>query len=187
MKHLIQNTPEWLEMRRSKVGASDAPIIMGESPWKTIHQLWLEKTGLKTSSKQTVAMKRGKDLEEKARVSFEEETGYSVKPEVLFHKDYDWMMASFDGINLELGIVVEIKCPGPLDHESALQGIIPSKYYAQLQHQMAVSDLDKIYYYSFDGILGTTLELDRDEEYILKMIKKEENFISCVFNFLPPQ
>jgi predicted phage-related endonuclease len=41
-----QQTPEWLEFRKNKIGASDAPIIMETSPWKTPYQLWLEKLSL---------------------------------------------------------------------------------------------------------------------------------------------
>ena len=40
---LTQNTPEWLEFRRKKIGASDAPIILEVSTWKTPYQLWLVK------------------------------------------------------------------------------------------------------------------------------------------------
>lgn len=43
--NLLQNTQEWEKFRLQKIGASDAPIIMGVSPWKTPFQLWLEKQG----------------------------------------------------------------------------------------------------------------------------------------------
>ena len=43
MKELVQQSEEWLEFRRSRIGASDAPIIMGVSPWKTHYKLWVEK------------------------------------------------------------------------------------------------------------------------------------------------
>ncbi len=48
---LIQNTPEWHAFRRKRIGASDAPVIMGISPWKTPYQLWIEKTsGIESSA-----------------------------------------------------------------------------------------------------------------------------------------
>jgi predicted phage-related endonuclease len=65
---LEQNTSEWLEYRSSHIGGSDAPIICDLSPWKTMEQLYLEKTGF--SSKQsfmTAKMQRGHDLEPRAR------------------------------------------------------------------------------------------------------------------------
>ena len=42
-KRFIQGTPEWLEFRRTMVMASDSPVIMGVSPWKTPLQLYHEK------------------------------------------------------------------------------------------------------------------------------------------------
>ena len=37
---LQQNTPEWLEFRRLRIGASDAPVIMEVSPYTTPYTLW---------------------------------------------------------------------------------------------------------------------------------------------------
>ena len=42
-----QNTEEWRNWRSKKLGASDAPAVMGKSEWTTAYQLWEEKTGLK--------------------------------------------------------------------------------------------------------------------------------------------
>ena len=39
-----QGSKEWLALRNNKIGASDAPIIMGESSWTTPFQLWQIKT-----------------------------------------------------------------------------------------------------------------------------------------------
>ena len=35
IERLHQNTPEWHQWRRQGIGASDAPVIMGETPFKT--------------------------------------------------------------------------------------------------------------------------------------------------------
>ena len=40
-----QKSEEWLDWRKKGIGSSDAPIIMGVSPWKTPFELWEEKTG----------------------------------------------------------------------------------------------------------------------------------------------
>ena len=119
MSALIQQSNEWLELRKNKIGASDAPVIMHVSPWKTPYQLWEEKLGLKESFSSS-AMKRGLEMEESARKAFEKETGLVVFPQVLFHKEHEWMMASLDGIDIEGKNIVEIKCPGKVDHEIAL-------------------------------------------------------------------
>ena len=40
----LQGSPEWLTYRRTHIMASDAPILMLESPYKTVRDLYLEKT-----------------------------------------------------------------------------------------------------------------------------------------------
>lgn len=151
--NLTQNTPEWHEYRRKKIGASDAPIIMEASPWKTPYQLWLDKT-CKMTSPSTLPQKRGLEMEEAARQSFEKMTGMIMFPKVMEHSEIDWMMASLDGIDMEGTAIVEIKCPGQVDHDIAKQGEIPEKYIPQLQHQLAVTGLEMVYYFSFDGFDG---------------------------------
>lgn len=182
---LIQGSPEWLEFRKKHIGASDAGVILGINPWKTPLQLWEEKHDLRQSFKSD-RMQRGLDLEEAARTRFEQTTGILVTAKVKIHPDHPWMIASLDGIDLDEKNIVEIKCPGPSDHNEAIKGHIPDKYYPQLQHQMAVTGLDMAYYYSFDGKIGVIIQVFRDENYIIKMIEKELTFWECVKNFTPP-
>ena len=186
MSALIQQSNEWLELRKNKIGASDAPVIMHVSPWKTPYQLWEEKLGLKESFSSS-AMKRGLEMEESARKAFEKETGLVVFPQVLFHKEHEWMMASVDGIDIEGKNIVEIKCPGKVDHEIALSGNIPEKYFPQLQHQMAICELDKAYYFSYSDNSSKVIVVNRDESYIKNMICKEVEFYDCVQNLTAPR
>lgn len=186
MSEYIQNTQAWLDLRKSKIGSSDAPIIMGVSPFTTPYQLWEEKIGLKPFKEVTEAMERGKRLEPEARRKFEQQIGMDFFPEVRQHPQYDWMLASLDGINLEGNRAVEIKCPGTQDHQIALDGKVPEKYIPQLQHQMEVCDLDFIFYFSFNGSSGIILEIERDEKFIQDMLKKEQEFFRCMKEFDPP-
>jgi putative phage-type endonuclease len=179
MIELQQNSEEWHLFRKNKIGASDAPIIMDVSPWKNIIQLWEEKLGI-GETYQSDRMKRGHDLEDEARRHFETHVGFSVSPKVVVHPTHDWMMASLDGICAEGKTIVEIKCPGEADHETALKGSVPDKYYPQLQHQIEVAGVEKSYYYSFDGHKGVTLVVFRDDKYIKELIEKEKEFYECV-------
>jgi putative phage-type endonuclease len=187
MSALIQQSDEWLQIRKTKIGASEASIILGLSPWKTPYQLWEEKLGLRTDSPKTHAMQRGIELEEKARRAFEDLTGLIVFPEVVFHPEHDWMMASLDGIDLALQNIVEIKCPGKEDHEIAKSGNIPDKYYPQLQHQMACTGLKSAYYFSYNGSQGIILRVERSDAYISNMIKAEKRFYDQMMTFEPPE
>lgn len=187
MSALIQQSDEWLEFRKSKIGASDAPIIMEVSPWKTPYKLWLEKVSTTAPTYKSSSMHRGIELEETARNEFELLTGIHVLPSVKTHSNLEWMIASLDGIDAEQRNIVEIKCPGKADHSIAEQGQIPEKYIPQLQHQLEVCGLDMAYYFSFDGKKGVIVKVYRDDKYIKKMLKKEEEFFECMQNFIAPQ
>ena len=146
---LEQGSPEWLAYRQDKIGASDCPIIMGVSPWQKPGDLYKNKLGI-TKLEKNWAMQRGVNLEGPAREAFMLESGIYVEPCVGECEKNTWMIASFDGLSLDDKVAVEIKCPGKKDHDLALNGQIPEKYFSQLQHLMAVSGLECIYYYSFN-------------------------------------
>lgn len=181
-----QNTPEWLEFRKTRIGASDAPAIMGVSPWKTAHRLWLEKTGRIEPVKQTEAMKRGLDLEDHVRLYLCLHMGFTVTPIVRVSDTYDWMMASFDGYDDVANVYVEIKCPNKDDHFLATSGRVPDKYYPQVQHQIYVGGVKKLLYVSYDGTTFAHVWIERDDEYIEKLLKEEEKFRDCLFSDIPP-
>ena len=168
--NLKQKSQEWLQWRRSKIMASDAPIIMGVSPYKNAERLLEEKIGC-FETQASHWMQRGIDLEPVALSEFEKEKNLIMFPCVGLHEN-GWMASSFDGMTLEEDVIVEIKCPGKRDHALAVKDKIPEKYYPQLQHQIYVSSLQMTYYYSFDGEKGITLEVKRDDVYIENMIAK---------------
>ena len=188
---LDQNTGDWLEWRNGGVGASDAPIILGLSPWKTPYQLYLEKITGETSFQGNQATQKGVHLESVARSFAEEDLNTIFSPKCYQHFEYDWMRASLDGISMD-GEILEIKCPykphdPKSDHQLALDGKIPDKYYAQIQHQLEVSGATKGYYYSFDGEKGVIVPFERDEGFINKLIEKEKAFWECIQNLKPPK
>jgi len=186
MSELLQGSHAWLNMRQTKIGASDAPAIMGVSPWTTPFQLWEQKLGLR-EVEMNGAMQRGLDLEEEARFAFEALKGTMVFPCVLFHPEIDFMIASMDGLCLEGKTAVEIKCPGQIDHATAKEGKIPEKYYPQLQHQLEVSGLDKIYYFSYTKDDERLIEVKRDQDYIDLMLEAEAEFYQRMIEKEAPQ
>lgn len=185
MSHLIQGSPEWKAWRRSKIGASDAPSIM-QVGFLTPYQLWEQKIK-GTEIPDNERMARGRRLEEPARQLFEELTGLIIFPSIVEHKDHQWMIASLDGFTIDKEIVVEIKCPGQRDHDTALSGQIPKKYYPQLQHQMACANVQKAMYFSFDGSAGVIVHVERDEAYIEALIEAEKDFYDRLVNMTPPE
>ena len=51
----IQGTSEWLENRKNHIGASDAPVVMGVSPWDTPYKLWENKLGRRITALAIIA------------------------------------------------------------------------------------------------------------------------------------
>lgn len=181
-----QGSQQWLSLRKNYIGGSDAPVVMGSSPWKTPYQLWSEKMGL-SETPQNDAMRRGLELEPIARQRFIEEIQYPVSSAVALHDSIPFMMASFDGVSPGGEIVVEIKCPGREDHEKAMDGIIPEKYIPQLQHQMEVAGISGMFYFSYNERSCKILEINRDDIYIKGMIEKERDFWDCMQNLEAPE
>ena len=179
--NLQQRSEEWFEYRKKKIMASEAPIILGVSPYKTIEELEQEKV-FGSIQQNFPWMQRGIDLEPFALHMFERETGLTMFPCVGEHEN-GWMAASFDGMTLDEDVVVEIKCPGKKDHQLALEGKIPEKYIPQLQHQLYVSGLEIIFYFSFDGSNGIILECRRNDDFINYMIEKEFEFWQIISSF----
>lgn len=183
---IMQNTPEWLEIRKKKVGASDAPAIMGVSPWTTPYQLWQEKLDLVPRKEETWQMAEGKRKEHPALLELEKLTGYLFAPEVKYHSSINWMMASLDAIDPEGKVIAEIKCPGAADHAVAQSGKVPEKYFPQVQHQLEVCELDMAYYFSFHITGNALIKVYRDDAYIKRMLKEEEIFYEQLQTFEPP-
>ena len=171
-----QSTEAWLAWRRDGIGASDAPVIMGLSPWQKEGELLLLKTGQKAERPANDAMERGKRLEPVARQAYVDHTGIAVAPMCVQSREHAWMRASLDGLSPDGRHVVEIKCPGEKDHSLAAAGTVPGKYYPQLQHILAVTGLAEIYYWSFRYGHTVLLRVDRDEAFIAELIEKEVAF-----------
>ncbi len=183
-----QRSTNWLDWRLQGIGSSDAPVIMGVSPWKTPYQLWEEKTKRVVRDDSNWATQEGNRKEPIARAWYELDTGIEMQPDVGEHAEYPWLRTSFDGINLELKGALEIKCPGKDDHATAVAGKVPDKYYPQVQHQILVGGLDWIDYLSFqDGQNAKVIRVVPDLEYLKKYFVEAEAFwFGCVKADEPP-
>lgn len=188
-----QNSKEWKDWRGKGLGASDAPVVMGVSPWQTAFELWLEKTGLcerpEANPFAIVAMRRGTELEPKARVLCERDTGLAFNPISGEHSEYSFIRASLDGYNDETNTILEIKCPGKEDLAKAKKGIVPDKYYPQIQQQFLVSGATTCLYYVWDGVSdsGISITVKPDADYIEKLKDSLISFWSHVNTRIPPQ
>lgn len=185
---LIQGTPEWHEFRQKHIGGSDASVCLGESKYMSPYELYLEKIGEGKPKKVTTIMHQGNILEEPARKAFEQVMDVSVFPVVRKHKEYDFMAASMDGLDMDEKIAVEIKCPfSKIYHQMALNGVMPDHHMPQVQHQMSVLNIDKMYYFSYTIESHGLVVVNRDDDYIKNLISKEKEFWEMVQSRKPPE
>lgn len=182
-----QGTPEWHALRKIKITATDASIIMGASHWKTRIQLYHEKLSNDPPFPPNERMQRGIDLEPVARELFNLKTGLNMRPAVVINPYYPWMMASLDGLSECGQYSLEIKCPGEKDHNEALAGKVPAHYFPQNQHQIKCVNPKIHFYFSFDGMDGPIIEVKKDDGYIEKMLIEEKKFYECLINNIPPE
>jgi len=172
-----QGTREWLEWRHKGIGASDAPVVMDENPWKTVDALLRDKCGQVKESRQNAAMARGTRLEPEARRAYIEKTGNQVFPACLQSNQYDWLRASVDGISADGSRAVEIKCGDSAYAHTEACGSPPDYYYGQLQHIMAVAGLASIDFWAYLPEYGGILvPVQRDSQYIERMVLAEYEF-----------
>lgn len=135
-----QGSEKWREWRIGGIGSSDAPAIMGVSPWRTAFQVWEEKTRRREINLTgNWATERGQEKEPEARADYELRTGLEMPATLAVHADYPWLRASLDGWNEGKRKGLEIKYVGKDDYELAQKGIVTEKYVPQVQHQCLVT------------------------------------------------
>src|SRR3984893_11406381 len=177
IERLQQNTPQWHRWRQQGLGASDAPVIMGEAAFKTPRMLWSIKTGRAQEDAAGPAARRGRELERLARRTYEQEVGIQMEPLCLVHDGLEWMRASLDGLSFDGAIALEIKCPwGDRDQAAFKAGRVPAHYYAQVQHQLEVSGAAELHYWSFDGSGGILVKVHHDRDYVARLLETETAF-----------
>lgn len=179
---LQQNTPEWLEMRRKYVGASDVPtLILGGK--QDIHDLYMEKKEGKVK-KTTFAMERGKNLEETARDIFNLDWAFAMEPAVGISDEIPCLMASFDGWDGKT--CLEIKCPMkvvtlPSNHPSY------KRWWYQIQAQMVVSNAESAYLMVYHPDYYAVECVERDEDAIQKIKDACESFSKYLNHDIAPE
>lgn len=166
-EELAQGSEEWLQFRSHGLGGSEVASLMHENPYETLVETWEKKVFPKGERSEELAehMRRGNELEPKARLCYEAISGRRVEQLCLLHPEHTWMRTSLDGITLDRHAVLEIKCPKNLENHRRqitptkgsrlYRGIsqevregkfittegeftIPPYRYAQMQHQLAV-------------------------------------------------
>ena len=184
---------EWLQLRRRGIGGSDASVIMGKNPYRSILQLWEEKTGkLPVTDEGNEYTYWGNVMEPIIRKEFMNRTGLKVRQKhaMIFHKDYPYLFADVDGIVTdERGekCIFEAKTASQYKAEQWEDGV-PEEYILQVQHYLEVCGMDKAYIAALIGgnkfVFHT---IYRDEELIRNLVSREKEFWEgCVLTGTEP-
>jgi putative phage-type endonuclease len=191
-----QNSSRWLEWREFSLGSSDASIIMGESPYKTPYELWMEKTDRKAADQDKFAFTLGHKFEPYIRSRAESQLGMSFEPRSISSKDYPFMHASLDGMNMTGTDILEIKLNNKDVHAMvAHKGFISLMHEYQMQHQMLVAEV-KTCWYASAPYVDDPEDLKPDDIVIIRveakvvmqedLIKFEGAFVERLATDTPP-
>ena len=184
---------EWLQLRRRGIGGSDASVIMGKNPYRSILQLWEEKTGkLPVTDDGNEYTYWGNVMEPIIRKEFMNRTGLKVRQKhaMIFHKEYPYLFADVDGIVTdERGekCIFEAKTASQYKAEQWEDGV-PEEYILQVQHYLEVCGMDKAYIAALVGgnkfVFHT---IYRDDELIRNLVSREKEFWEgCVLTGMEP-
>ncbi|GEM_PF-6659306 len=176
--NIKQRTPEWYEWRKQGIGASDAPIIMGENRFKRLDYLIKEKTSFNLiDGYENEKMALGKSLEPVALDSYIKKTGNYVTPVCIQSAQYNWLRASLDGINIYDRKVVEIKCGKSAYEWVYRHHTVPKYYYAQTQHILAITNYESLDFWCYwPGNHEILIKVERNEAYINILLEREYEF-----------
>lgn len=137
-----QRTPEWYEIRRSLLTASDVAGALDIKPYasyKGSPRADLLDKKLENRPFSNMFTAHGQKYEDEACDLMASFLGEKVLPfGLLVHPEHPWLAASPDGVT-ETGKCIEIKCPL---RRTIIPGVVPHHYYPQVQVQMAVCGLD---------------------------------------------
>lgn len=147
--NFVQDSQEWKIWRHNGITATDAPIIMGENPWKNTTDLLQKKINSPKDEFINDAMRRGMELEPIARKHYNEKYNKNVKPVCLQSNTHDWLKASIDGLEIGGNSVVEIKCGEFVYKSVSNYKKVPDYYYRQLQHFLAITGFPYIDFFCY--------------------------------------
>lgn len=151
--NVVQGTQAWHAARARCLTASEAPAMMGASPYKTRRDLLQEKaTGLsrEVTPEEQARFDRGHATEEAARVLLERELGEDLYPATVTD-DTGRLLASLDGVTLDGSTGFEHKLWNEDVARQVRAGELEPLYYWQLEQQLLVGELDRILFVVSDG------------------------------------
>lgn len=187
---------DWLQIRKTGIGGSDAAAAVGLSPYQSQLELWLEKTGRdaglpKPEPKDTTeAVYWGTMLEPIVAASYTQQTGRKVRKvnAILQHPSFPFMLANLDRevVGTPDVQILECKTAGEFGARLWKDGV-PEYVALQVQHQLSVTGKQAADVAVL--ICGQRLEvhrIPRDDDLIARLIHLESQFWHYVTSDTPP-
>ncbi|WP_353627693.1 lambda-exonuclease family protein [Ralstonia pseudosolanacearum] len=187
---------DWLEVRKTGIGGSDAAAAVGLNPFKSQLELWLEKTGRDAElpkpdpNDTTEPIYWGTLLEPIVAAAYTQQTGHRVRKvnAVLRHPSIPFMLANLDRevVGVPDVHILECKTAGEFGARHWQDGV-PEYVQLQVQHQLCVTgkraaDVAVL-------LCGQQLavhRIERDDELIARLIPLEAQFWHYVETDTPP-
>ncbi|MDK2965367.1 lambda-exonuclease family protein [Lacrimispora sp.] len=173
------NHKEWLKLRKTGIGGSDAGAICGLNPYASPMSVYQDKTAIEVKETDNEAMRQGRDLEDYVARRFEEATGLKVRSSNMMYRseEYPFMLADVDRLIVGKNAGLECKTASAYNMDKWKDNEIPAHYLIQCHHYMAVTG--KQSWYIAVVILGCEfkyVEIHRDEDLIKNLVSIEEQF-----------
>jgi putative phage-type endonuclease len=184
----VQGTDAWLAARRGGIGASDIPVIAGESPYRSALELWAEKTGRVVPEVDTGTAELfevGHLMEPVLLELYERRTGRHPRRvrRMLRHPDVPWAFASLDA-QAPVRRAVEAKWT----HAARWQAEgIPDDVLMQCQWAMFVTGWDVADVVALVRQHPRIVEVPRDQSLIDDLYRLAADFWSRVESGIPPE
>jgi len=187
---------DWLEVRKTGIGSSDAAAAVGLNPYQSPLELWLVKTGRDAHlpkvdpNDDSSPMFWGTLLESFVAAAYTKRTGNRVRKlnAVLQHAEHPWMLANLDREVMGTpGVqILECKTTG-MNGQKLWRDGVPEYIQLQVQHQLAVTgkqaaDVAVL----VCGNDFRTFRIQRDNQMIASLIELERRFWHYVESDTPP-
>lgn len=185
---------DWLQVRKGGIGSSDAAAAVGMNPYKSMLELWTEKTGRAAANEEHLGFDDprywGTLLEPFVAIAYRQKTERQVRKinAVLQHPTFPYMLANIDRevVGCPGVQILECKTAGEWGSKLWRDGV-PEYVQIQVQHQLAVTgkaaaDVAVL-------LCGQQLEvfhIPRDEEVIARLVVLEARFWDYVVTDTPP-
>lgn len=184
----------WLKARQGGIGGSDAPAVMGVSPWRSPYALWAQKTGIEPDALDNEVLRWGRILEGPIADDYSRLTGRALKNlgehEIQRHAKLPHMICTLDRVIEPIDDrgpgSLSIKYVGPMKAGDWREDA-PVDYQVQLQHELAVMGFK---WGSFAVLVWGRgvqwLDMERNDAFVEVLEQEESEFWGKVESGNPP-